>query len=128
MPPGSKAKRVYQCTLGDEFEDLEEDRAAHATWTNLTVVQRLAPSPTLPAEWLASIDYVRKLFWVGGFFSVPFDLWSCIIGSRRHEHERLMQGPHPLQDAISAMAEPILECSPAAARDLVFFSGETAQS
>ena len=77
---------IYQCSLEDEFEDLQEVKQQAHTWQNLTVVQRQGPDPIIPSEWKDAVKYLRQTFHANRYYSVRPEVWNLISGSRGPAH------------------------------------------
>ena len=57
-----KVKRVYQCSLADDLENMDAARVESAKWVNATAMQRQAIEAPLTDVWLQSVEYLRGLF------------------------------------------------------------------
>ena len=67
---GEKINRIYQCSLADEFRDVEVEKRARAEWLAQTLFRRRVPR-TLPLSWSLGVSYLRAKLASGVVFSLP---------------------------------------------------------
>ena len=120
MSNNEKLKRIYQCTLSDEFEDMTEARRASHDAMNLTLVQRVGPEPSVNDAWKCAVTYLRGTFHLNVVYSVPQEIWNMIYGNRRSDHMQLLMAD-PIQAAMDAVCARAPRLTSEALPGLVFF-------
>ena len=98
MSKTERIKRIYQCSLADEYADMTEHRQLASTVLAATASSREEKPPGLPPDIQQSVVYLKAHFWQNGFFGLPqafFDRGRAQFDSTLLE---LLQRAHPLRD------------------------------
>ena len=98
MSKAERIKRIYQCSLADEYADMTEHRQLASTVLAATASSRQEKPPGLPPDIQQSVVYLKAHFWQNGFFGLPqafFDRGRAQFDSALLE---LLQRAHPLRD------------------------------
>jgi len=97
----ARIKRIYQCSLQDEFEDLSGQRQALAVFQAATVPLREAPQPMVSEAWKTACAFFKQAFQVDRFYSLPSYLFDSAAQAIDHQaSERLLRtGCDPVAEA-----------------------------
>jgi len=123
LTPAVRCRRIYQCSLEDEYAKLDEERLTAASWKAATVHLRSLPIPIEPAEWKMGIAYFKKLMDVGGYFSIPsFFLDRALHFAQVEDRSQVFaQAGNPVSEAIVATDDVPVDMPWESLPDMAFF-------
>ena len=105
VPRNELIKRVYQCTIVDQFEDITSAKAESKAW-GLVAAQRCVRVREMTPGRRLVLQYLKQVLGQGVYFSLPSNLFNAA---------EAYVGPHNAEDMPSS-------CLAAAARATVDFS------
>jgi hypothetical protein len=123
MTPAQRAKRIYQCSNDDEFEDMQEQRLEVAVWKAATVHLRQPPAPLEPEHWKMAIAYFKKSLQVGSYYCLPtfFFAQARSFASLDTRRDVFTTARSPVSQALVAV-DDVPACFPwESLGDMVFF-------
>ena len=91
MTMQEKIKVVYQCSLECEFESTAAPRREHSTWLAIANPQVKVEIPEL---WKLCIEYWKSSLHIGGFYTLPRDLFA-LASEASHDPIDLTTIPDP---------------------------------